>query len=941
MSSNALTAPLSRHARPLFALILALAVAGALAVRVMLSPPAPPAPSAQPAAARDIPPPEPTAPPPLDPRVERTQASKQLELHGEDVDPRVRKVWSEQLGELGDASFRASVQERFLREPDPEVRALLAWTLGMLGTADARDAIQERLAGAAPELAVWYAEALCRLEHAPACGRLASLAAHRTLAVAFKATLAIADLSEAGDSRAIRLLEKLARRETELRDFDSLAGLTILSRLARLGHQRARAELYKLLENEVELVRLSAARSLAWIGDETGKDVLLAVFNDGQSSHRVDAAAGLAQLGDYSGAALLREHLDDRDPAQRRVAARWLGTIGDLDSARPLIALYGDRDRTVRIAAAAAVLFMFGLEPALLVQETVDWVLTSLESEDWQVRQNAAAPLRYLPPTQSIPLLTTGIVDQDARVRRRFAEAAAHLGKGAAPIIAEALRFEVDPAVQEQQIITLARLAAPEVKGTLEEMSRREGRVGILSLGALIAIGETSPLERLASAYEGALERIRMAVVEAAILAANRLVVPTLEKALKDRVAEIRAAAARGLAGYGVNSARVVGLLEQELSQAPEQAIDAVEALMQLGIKPSSGPSIPEMLDSSNESVRRAVIRAVATMPWGEARPVLTRAIRHSDPEVRREAVDALGAFAEDRRNDVVPMLKTVAKDEDEVSRITSRAQLSRLLPRLAAPAPQTPAGPGAPAAPMLDRIRGALDQVRTRRQTFDAQQKHIDAMIQELTALTAQRARHEKDVEDVERLSASLREAQPQLIAAHGRVGIAANAVVTAASELPESAGEVSSMRAEATQLAEATMAAVSDSRRRVEAILDQSATWLAENIADCELYLSAAEAAVATGRLVDARRDLLKADQTCSRRREPPDQLHFVWAQYHDGRAQETQDPRQRARFLTQARERYDRFVASARGFRADRARERSQEIADELAGGAAQDE
>jgi HEAT repeat protein len=942
MSTNTVSSSHLRHVK-LLALILGVVAMGAILARVALSagfapgPGQPPAPSVK--AEPEPPRPEPPALPPIDSTVARADATRQLERHGDDVEPAVRRFWSRALGELADESFRKPVRERFVREPDAEVRALLAWTLGVLGTRDASGEIAEileRLPGAKPEQAVWYLEALCRLRHAPSCDRLAGLASHPNLAVAFKASLALADLSRSGDRRATRLLEALARREVELRKFDSLAGLAILARLAHLGHKRARTQLYKLLEHEDELLRLSAARSLAQIGDETGKDVLMAIFNDGQSSRRLDAAVGLAQLNDYSGVALFRDLLDDRDAEKRRVAARWLGSIGDIDSARPVMTLYADPDPTVRIAAAASVLLMFLFDRALLTQESVSWVLTSLRSEDWQVRQVAAAPLRYLPPDQGIPLLTTGIADADARVRRRFAEEAVHLGPGAAPVIAEALRFETDPAVQEQEVIALAKIANPEVKDTLEEMAKREGRVGILSLGGLISVGETSAAGRLAEAYRSTLERIRMAVVDAAVLAGNRIVLPTLEQALEDGVTEIQLAAARGLAQYGVTSARVIAILEQMLGKSPEQALGAVEALLQLGIKPKAGPSVPEMLDSSSESARRAVMRAVAELPWDEARPVITRAIRHSDPEVRRQAVDVLAGFAEAQRNDVVPMLKTVAQDEDEISRIKSRAQLARLVPSLA-PAP-VPSTGGAPTW-NLERIRGALDHARTQRKAFDAQQQLINGMIEELTVMVAQRARHEKDVEDVEQLSARLREAQPRLLATHGLLGAAVNAVAVAARELPDTLTEIRDMQDEATRLGEETLAAVADSRRRVEAILAESETWLGRNIADCELYLSAAEAAVATARLADARRDLLKADQTCGRRGPAPAQLHFVWAQYHDGRAQETQNPRQRQNLLIQAKKRYDAFATAGRGFRAEKARERSQEISDELAGNAGQ--
>jgi hypothetical protein len=180
------------------------------------------------------------------------------------------------------------------------------------------------------------------------------------------------------------------------------------------------------------------------------------------------------------------------------------------------------------------------------------------------------------------------------------------------------------------------------------------------------------------------------------------------------------------------------------------------------------------------------------------------------------------------------------------------------------------------------------------------------------------------------------LREAQPGLLAEHGRLGVAINAVTAAGRELPATVSEVAELQAEAARLGEATMAMVADSRQRIEVLLDQGTTWLKTNVADCELYVSAAETAMAAARLVDAHRDLRKADQTC--RGRAPALLHFVWAQYLDGRAEQTQNLNQRQRLLAQARTRYDDFAATDTGFRAERARERSGEIADEL--GAATD-
>ncbi len=901
--------------------------------------------------------PHPPKPPELDSRLVKFQARSEFIRYVDDIEPAVRLYWSDMLRDMRDTEWSQAALERLIPEPDAEVKASLAKTLGVLGVKEAVTLLNNSLSTVDPSHRVWYREALCRLDHRPSCQKLQRMTRQRDLPVAFKATLAVADMSGPGDRKAIRALTALASREVELKQFDGLAGISILARLARLRHQRAHDELVTLLEHNDEQVRLAAAKGMAWIGDDTGQEVLMNVFNDGQSAYRLDAAVALVWLGNYAGHAYLRDRLGDASAGVRRLSARTLGTIGDRDNLRKLTGLYEDRDHGVRIAAAAAVLFILGLDPRLLAQDSVDWVMATFHAEDWRIRQSAAAPLRYLEPAQAIPLLAQGIVDSEPQVRARFASEAAHLGPQAAPIVAEALRFEVDIAVKEAQIATLAKLKDPVVKDTLEELASTNSRVGVLALGALIAVGETAGVARLADAFAAGTRELRLAAVEAAVLADEREVLPMLENALDDVVTAVRLAAAKALAFYGVTSDRVVDILRSALKKAPAVAHDALAALLAAGIPVEEGTDAAALLDSSNEDVRNAVLRAVSSKSWKQAEPVLRKAMRHPNPEVRRQATDVLHSFAQTHSKAVIPMLKIAVQDDDPVTRMKSKAQLSRLLPTIPRPQPSPKLANSAAVSDdveteathaeaahtetsedvvetnsSINHAEHALQALNRERLAFDNIEREIATMLAKLASETAGRAGNERDVEDVEQLAQDLRKAQKQLLAAYGRVGIAANAVRGVQDDASDISADAQK-RAQANQHIEEARLLVTKSSDRVETAIDNATAWLNKEKADCPFYLAAAEAAIATMQPVVARRELRRADQTCRGKRQHTPKLDYAWALFHDMAADQANNDKRRLRALTRARTRYQKFIAFGSGVRLKQAQQRINEIDEEL--------
>ena len=291
------------------------------------------------------------------------------------------------------------------KDPDPEARGHAADALGQIGATAASALLAKLEPGAPPPLKVWYASALARLGDKSAKKRLLGYAADKDLKISFKAALALADVSQPGDQDTIKALRVLAGHEQELNDIAPYAGAVILTKMAALHDAKARKILYSILEAKDEGSRLAAAKGLARLGDDAGKKVLEDVYANDASPNRLVATMALVPLGDYVGYDLINQRLADKDADTRRLAARGLGDIGERKSVKALLVAVQDKDWSVKIAAAAALLAVVGLDPQVLAQASVDWTKSALGSEDWAVRKAAAGTIGDFPEKQAVPLL--------------------------------------------------------------------------------------------------------------------------------------------------------------------------------------------------------------------------------------------------------------------------------------------------------------------------------------------------------------------------------------------------------------------------------------------------------------------------------------------------------------------------------------------------------
>ena len=159
------------------------------------------------------------------------------------VEPEVRRDAIRALARLKDSESLDELMRLAERDPDPRVRGEAAEAIGKIGGPDANEALARLFEKADEPLRVWFAAALARLGHAEGVTALINYAFDDNLEVSFKAAVALAEMTPADDMKAkrkaTRALVKLAGRESDLRDIAPFAGVIVLSKLARLGHEKS------------------------------------------------------------------------------------------------------------------------------------------------------------------------------------------------------------------------------------------------------------------------------------------------------------------------------------------------------------------------------------------------------------------------------------------------------------------------------------------------------------------------------------------------------------------------------------------------------------------------------------------------------------------------------------------------------------------------------
>ena len=848
-----------------------------------------------------------------------------------ETEPSLRSTATSGLAEVQDESSAAPIAKLLESDPDMSVRGHAADALARLGASNTETLVTDAYKKAPAGLRVWFDEALVRLnDDKKARRRLASAATAKELDISFKAALALAELSPAGDKKAIRALTKLAAREAELGDVAPYAGLLILSRLARLSEPKSRELLYDTLKNADEAARLAAADGLARIGDEQGKSVLQSILKDKGSPNRILAARSLVLLGDYDGFDVMTEKLVDANPKNRGQAARGLGQIGESESLKPLAPLLADPEKSVRYAAAVAVLSILGLDPSVLSQASVDWARAALASDDWVTRLAAARTVGDLDQNRAMPLFAIALVDSRADVRRGAAESASRFkGPEAAKTLAAAAAVETDKSVREQQVRSLAAMREPVAKETLTKIAQGSGRVAVLASGALIAVGDVDAVTQLDEAMASSRSELRIAAAESAAIAGDPVVVPTLVTGLRDRLFQVRFLAAVALARYQAEKDAAIAVLTKALSDRNVSVkARAFAAMLRFGVTPDNSLVSPaELLDSTDPKVRLAALDAIAALQWKDAAPLLRRAIADTNLDVRRNAVDRLAGFSDRHRRDVLRLYRSLTRNRDRVTRAKAQSQIARL----ELGSTKTGSSQVKPSGD-LAKLRQARDRVVSARGKLDRAQEKLASLVDKIKRATARPAKDEDDVDRVEDMAKEIEKAVAVVKSA--REDLQAGAREAAIASRGLDGDDAKALNAEiAAQSRDASVAvreAINQGRRARRRAKDYAEL----ETADPEIYLTSAKTAMATGKLSAAKRDLRKAEKLFKARGKVKAEVFFAYGDLYARLARSASSDDKKRKNLKRAISYYDRFASSGSGFRVAQAKERRAELATELA-------
>lgn len=610
-------------------------------------------------------------------------------------------------GSTHDPALRSTL-EALLASPDADVQAQAASALGQLGERAAVPALRQLL-GQSSQAAVKIAAAgaLDQLGQAEGGRHLQQALSSDDSAARQRAAYLLA---EQGDRTAQDLLSAVAAAS----DVPEEQLIRILARLAQAGDPSARTQLReRLLVPGRREHKLLAAAKLAQLGDEKGREFLHNLATQ-PGPDQLPAARLLATPEDPVGLPLFRSVVSDRHAtaAARELACEGLGQAGTALDVRLLVPLLpqdgvvggAESGLAVLRSAALSILHIASRQPSTLSEQSMAWARLALDDSDWVVRQSAAAVLGDSASDKATALLAKLVHDPEARVRRSAVRALARRGDHAAWLALRDGVSDADGSVRSETLQAMGRLGQAlrrvGVSGLLSEaqtwvrelVERGSAQEQLLSASLLLRLGDTSQRERLLGFQLSQSVEIRKLLVEQVDGESEVLI-----SALADESPAVRMAAARRLAERG--DRRAIPVLSEAMKRGGPMASAAYALLRRLGEKAVQAADGELLALGAPLEQRLAAIEALGQAPSDVALPLLRRAAREREPEVRRAVLDTLAvqaAAGSANSPALQSLLRSLAEDHDPAVKAQAAALLARLL---APPAVGTPSDKAQPEA--------------------------------------------------------------------------------------------------------------------------------------------------------------------------------------------------------------------------------------------------
>jgi HEAT repeat protein len=458
---------------------------------------------------------------------------------------------------LGQRTVRAQVVEALVRygagvvdllieqlqAEDLDTRQAAAVALGRIGDRRATPALVAALTD--PELALPAAGALAHLGDGDAFEALLGLLGHGDTAVR---QAVIAALNSIGHA------DMPARIAALLDDPDPVVRESAVRVAGYFGYRECLGRVLELCVDSSEAVRRAAIDHLPFFDDRSTIPVLLHALDSGTPAVRAGAATALARLDESDALAPLVRALADGDPWVRYFALRSIGAFGDATVAPAVVGvLKQDPAGQVRLAAIDA---LGRLDPPDLVAIIKPLTVSS----DADLARAAIQALGHTKDARAQPILEN--LGRGADVWRRLAAVVAigvRGGVDAASTLQWVAAADADPDVAHAAIAALAligcRGGADATAATTALIALTAEPVHREKVIASLAELPSDRIDDIATGLEHPSPDVRCATIEALGRMRRPDATRSVERALQDAVAAVRATAVAELRRLGSRAA--------------------------------------------------------------------------------------------------------------------------------------------------------------------------------------------------------------------------------------------------------------------------------------------------------------------------------------------------------------------------------------------------
>ena len=495
-----------------------------------------------------------------------------------------------------------------LAGPDPDLRMQAALALGEQRETRAIEGLLKALSDENSNVRYHVIEALGKLQAAQAVDALAEIVESKDFFLAFPALDA---LSKIGDARVTSRIGPLLE--------DELLREPAINLLGQLGDESIVAPLTALLNTPNAPTRL-IADALASLTDRYQQRF-------GEGRYIGDLARGEISP---TGVQNLLDALEAPGEENLRSIALVLGWLRRPGVDQALTRLMGRTDLRNEIIES---MVRHG-------QDTVDLLISQLESEDLEVRRSAVVALGRIGDAKATSPLLSALGDEALVIET--ANALAQIGDPTAVDGLLALLGDSDASVRQAAVNALNSLALPSMHKRIIPLLH-DSDPNVRESAAKIAgyFGYPDSAGDLIELCRDPHEQVRCAAVEHLPYIEDKRVLDVLSRAIKEETPKVRAAAARALGNLDAAES-VRHLIEALADEDGWVRYFSVRALGRQRSKDSIEALEKVLLEEEFNHVRIAALDSLGQIGGERIAAIVGELVEDSDPLVRRAAADAL-----------------------------------------------------------------------------------------------------------------------------------------------------------------------------------------------------------------------------------------------------------------------------------------------------------